>query len=187
VSRRISPEVAAEIERLYLDVAPALLSYACTLPQVDRPGAEDLVQEAFKAAALSWDKIAGRDLQGRRQWLFRVVRNKTVDQWRKDGRCEPCSDLVELRSPPGEDTTHRILCATALERCWSVIQWMPPMRQKVAFLRWGEDWSAGEIAEWLGITQATVRGHLKEARDELIIQVGAEVPFIGSPETDEGG
>ena len=61
------------------------------------------------------------------------------------------------------------------------------MRQKVAFLRWNEDWSAAEIAGWLGIAQATVRGHLKEARDELIIQVGAQVPFIGDPEIDEGG
>jgi RNA polymerase sigma factor (sigma-70 family) len=172
--------------RVTLDAAPALFSYACTLPGVDRPTAEDLVQETFHNAALSWDKLAGRDLVGRRQWLFKAVRNKAIDHWRRNGRCEPRPEVVEapIAVP---DTAYRVLCATALARCWSVVEGMPPMRQKVAFLRWNEDWSAAEIAGWLGIAQATVRGHLKEARDELAIQVGAQVPFIGDPEIDGGG
>jgi len=186
VSRRISHDIAAEVERLFVDAASALFSYACTLPGVDRPTAEDLVQESFHDAALSWDKLAGRDLEGRRQWLFKAVRNKAIDHWRKNVRCEPSSELVELPFAV-EDTAHRVLLTAALARCWSVVQGMPPVRQKVAFLRWNEDWSAAEIAGWLGIAQATVRGHLKEARDELIIQVGAQVPFIGDPEIDEGG
>lgn len=186
MSRRISVEVAAEVERLFVDASSALVSYACALPGIGRPAAEDLVQEVFQDAALSWDRLACRDPQGRRRWLFRAVRNKAIDQWRKNGRCEPNSGLVE--SPFAvEDTAHRVLCAAALERCWSIIKEMPPMRQTVAFLRWNEDWSAAEIAEWLGIAQATVRGHLKEARDELITQVGGQVPFIGDPEIGEGG
>jgi RNA polymerase sigma-70 factor, ECF subfamily len=186
MSGRISREVATEVERLFMDASSALVSFACTLPGIGRPAAEDLVQEAFQDAALSWDKLACRDPEGRQQWLFRAVRNKAIDQWRKNGRCEFSSDLVE---PPCavEDTAHRFLCTAALERCWSVVQEMPPMRQKVAFLRWNEDWPAAEIADWLGIAQSTVRGHLKKARDELIIQVGAEVPFIDNPETGEGG
>lgn len=186
MSRRISRESAAEVERLFVDVSAALFSYACTLPGIDRQAADDLVQEAFHDVALSWEKLANRDPGGRRQWLFRVVRNKAVDQWRKNGRCEPSGDLVGPRSAD-PDATDRIVCADALERCWSAVRAMPPMRQKVAFLRWNEDWSVTEIAEWLGIAQATVRGHLKEARDELIVQVGAQVLFIGDSETDEGG
>ena len=62
-----------------------------------------------------------------------------------------------------------------------------PVRQKIAFLRWNEEWTSGEIATWLGIAQATVRGHLRDARKDLRSQAGADVPFISDPEIDEGG
>jgi len=54
---------------------------------------------------------------------------------------------------------------------------MPEMRQRVAFLKWGEEWSSAEIAEVLGITQSTVRAHLKLARDELAEEIGPEITF----------
>jgi RNA polymerase sigma-70 factor (ECF subfamily) len=54
-------------------------------------------------------------------------------------------------------------------------------------LRWSEDWTSAEVASWLGISQDTVRGHLKVAREELMAQAGADVPFISDPEIDEGG
>jgi DNA-directed RNA polymerase specialized sigma24 family protein len=57
---------------------------------------------------------------------------------------------------------------------------MPPMRQRVAFLRWGEEWTCAEIAEWLGISSSTVRAHLKHARDELAVVIGPDVPFAES-------
>jgi RNA polymerase sigma factor (sigma-70 family) len=182
----ISGSTATEVMRLFLDSASSLFSYARTLPQVDSFAADDLVQETFHDAALSWHKLAGRDAEGRRKWLFAAVRNKAIDQWRRDIHCTPSPTLIELSSS-GEDIVHRVLCKAALERCWALIQRMPPVRQKVAFLRWSEDWTTAEIAGWLAISQATVRGHLKVARDELMIQVGAEVPFIGDPEIDEGG
>lgn len=52
---------------------------------------------------------------------------------------------------------------------------MPQVRQRVAFLKWGEEWSSAEIADLLGISQSTVRAHLKLARDELAEELGSEV------------
>jgi predicted ArsR family transcriptional regulator len=43
---------------------------------------------------------------------------------------------------------------------------MPEARQRAAFLKRIEGWSSAEIAELLGISQSTVRAHLKLARDE---------------------
>ena len=86
-----------------------------------------------------------------------------------------------------DPTVDHALSSTALTKCWAVIQGMPPVRQKVAYLRWSEDRSSAEIADLLGISPNTVRGHLKVARDELMVQVGADVPFISDPEIDEGG
>jgi RNA polymerase sigma-70 factor (ECF subfamily) len=59
---------------------------------------------------------------------------------------------------------------------------MPAARQRVAFLRWGEEWSSAEVAELLGVSQSTVRAHLKLARDELAEEIGPDVPFADSGE-----
>jgi RNA polymerase sigma factor (sigma-70 family) len=186
VTRRISEGIAAEITQLFLGTAAELHAYACTLPNVDRHTADDLVQEAFQAAALAWEKLANRDTDGRRRWLFTVIRNKTIDQWRKERNSVLSPDLPEAPSAI-DATADSVLSATALAKCWAAVQEMPAVRKKVAFLRWSEEWTSAEIAAWLGISQATVRGHLKVARDELMIRVGADVPFIGDPQIDEGG
>ena len=63
---------------------------------------------------------------------------------------------------------------------------MPKTRQRIAFLKWGEDWSSAEIAELMGISQSTVRAHLKLARDELAA-IRPQIPFADSgDDTDEG-
>jgi RNA polymerase sigma-70 factor (ECF subfamily) len=68
-----------------------------------------------------------------------------------------------------------------------MIKMMPEGRQRVAFLKWGEDWSSAEIAELMGISQSTVRAHLKLARDELTVAIESQISFDDSDDdTDEG-
>ncbi|WUI03935.1 RNA polymerase sigma factor [Spirillospora sp. NBC_00431] len=167
--------------------AGALFKYALTIPHVRRADAEDLVQASFQDAALIWEgKLSCWTVEQRRKWLFRVLRNKAIDRWRKDERLCFTADLVEGPTMPAQDTSHHALSKIALRRCWSVIKKMPPVQQRVAFLRWGEDWKPKEIAERLGISQDTVRSHLKRARDALAVQVGPQVPFIDSDDAEEG-
>ncbi|REF00793.1 RNA polymerase sigma factor [Thermomonospora umbrina] len=182
MTARIPPEHADEVGKLYLQVAPALFGYACTLPQVDRARAEDLVQMAFQEAAVCWVRLAALDVEGRRRWLFTVLRNKAIDEWRRNGRVRPHADPAAYGGHPAAEPFTQVLSALVLQRCWSAIERMPPIRQRVAFLRWNEEWSTAEIADWLGIASATVRGHLKVARDELVVQVGSAVPFLNDPE-----
>ncbi|WP_433462657.1 RNA polymerase sigma factor [Spirillospora sp. CA-128828] len=177
----IPPEHADEVGKLYVQTAQALFGYACTLPQVDPARAEDLVQVAFQEAAVCWDKLAALDAERRRQWLFRVVRNKAIDEWRRNRRVQPDADPAEHGHPAAEPFS-QVLSTLALRKCWSAIERMPTTRQRVAFLRWNEEWSTREIADWLGVASATVRWHLKIARDELVEQVGSAVPFLDGPE-----
>lgn len=180
MTARIPPEHADEVGKLYAHTASALFGYARTLPQVDSARAEDLVQVAFQEAAVCWHKLAVLDAGRRRQWLFRVVRNKAIDEWRRNRRVQPDADPAEYGRPAAEPLT-QVLSTLALQNCWSAIERMPPTRQRVAFLRWNEEWSTREIADWLGVASATVRWHLKIARDELVEQVGSAVPFLDDP------
>lgn len=188
VGGQISAEAAEAVERLFRAEAAGLFRYACTLPAVSRSDAEDLVQVSFEAAALEWEAcLCGLDEESRRRWLYRVLRNKAIDQWR--GFVSRWLSLESIDAVPvvPQETHHDALCSIVLARCWARIAMMPATRQQVAFLKWGEDWSSASIADLLGITQSTVRVHLKLARDELAAEIGPEVPFTDAGDcTDEG-
>lgn len=181
----ISDEAADAVEVLFRAEAARLFSYACTLPGVGRSDAEDLVQVTFYAAAVEWERLSLLDEESRRRWLYRVLRNKAVDQWRagESRRLSPVP--AEMAAVTIGETYHEALCSIVLQRCWDRISQMPTVRQRVAFLRWGEDWSCADIAAELGISASTVRAHLKVARDELAAEIGPEVPFVPGADADE--
>jgi RNA polymerase sigma-70 factor (ECF subfamily) len=188
VGRRISAETAKAVAALFESEASALFGYACTLPGVSRSDAEDLVQVTFQEVVINWEwSLCGLDQESLRRWLYRVLRNKTIDQWRKYGSRQVPLDRPESASGPLEETYRDALCSITLQRCWDTISTMPETRQRVAFLKWGEDWSTAEIAEFLGISRSTVRVHLKQARDQLAVAIGPDAPFAYSGEsTGEG-
>lgn len=185
---RISPETAKAVAVLFESEASSLFSYACTLPGVSPSDAEDLVQVTFQEAAIKWEQcLCSLDQESLRRWLYRVLRNKTIDQWRKYGSRRASLDRLETVSGPVEETYRNALFSITLQRCWEKIGTMPEARQRVAFLKWGEDWSSAEIAEFLGISVSTVRGHLKRARDELAVTIGPDAPFADSEESPGEG
>ncbi|WUI03908.1 RNA polymerase sigma factor [Spirillospora sp. NBC_00431] len=172
---------------LFRAESPRLFAFACALTQGDRIRADDLVQQSFQAAALAWSELCTRDGNGKRAWLYRVLRNKEIDEWRVNRRLcsendlEDGSDLGEVPDPSAQ-----VLDLIAMQRCLALIAAMPPVRHRVAFLRWIEEWSVAEIAEQLAIDQSTVRGHLKKARDELLTDIGPQVSFLKHSELDDG-
>lgn len=173
---------------LFRAEAAGLFGYARTLPNISCSDAEDLVQVTFQAAAMDWERrLCCLDQESRRKWLYRVLRNKAIDQWRIGGSRRLSAQQIE--STPGlqQETYHSALCSIVLQRCWDRIGKMPQVRQRVAFLKWGEEWSSVEIGELLGISQSTVRAHLKLARDDLAEEIGPETPFADSgDDMDEG-
>ncbi|MEU6040589.1 sigma-70 family RNA polymerase sigma factor [Actinomadura sp. NPDC047616] len=186
----IDPEWQPEIAALFRAEAENLFGFAwAALTQGDTETASDLVQQTFQAAVQAWAELRMRSPEGQRRWLYRVLKNKAIDEWRKRRRIH-LVDEVAVEDPHGEeslDVGRQVLSAAALQECWNVIAKMPPDRARVAFLHWAEDWSTREIADLLGISSSTVRGHLWKARTELLLRVGPQVPFIEDPEQEDWG
>jgi RNA polymerase sigma-70 factor (ECF subfamily) len=190
VCRRISPEAAKAVAVLFESEASSLFRRACTHPGVSRSAAEDLVQVTFQEAVINWERrLCCLDQESRRRWLYRILRNKAISQWRKDGSRQVPLDRLESAGGPWEETYSNALFSITLQRCWQIISAMPETRQRVAFLKWGEDWSNAEIAEFLGIAESTVRGHLKKARGKLAAEIGPDALSAGEDRNtgaDEG-
>jgi RNA polymerase sigma-70 factor, ECF subfamily len=171
---------------LYRATMPSLFIRARLLAQGDRQQAEDLVQDAFVAALCGWDKVGVLRPEAQQRWLFAVLVNKAVDTWRKIGRIDVTDTFDGLDGPGAADETYtRAACSLAWQRAFEIIQQMPPMRHHVVCLRWIAGWSSNEISVELGIRHATVRVHLKNARDTLITAIGPDVPFLAELPVDE--
>ena len=166
----------AEVGALALELSGVLFGRALRLTG-DWCEADDLVQEAFTAALTNWDKISGRPRDQQLGWLNRVMINKKIDRWRTAGkRSIPVAEVPEIRTAASSEEV--ALVRHALDRCDAVIKAMPPERRKAAFLRWYCRWTAREIADWSGIAESTVRGHLMWALRRLNEEARPELPFI---------
>jgi RNA polymerase sigma factor (sigma-70 family) len=174
----------AEAAALALELGKTLFGRALRLTDGDWSGAEDLIQEAFTAALAAWDKVGGWPRDRQLAWLTRVMMNKKIDAWRSEHRGSyPVAEVPDIRTVPSPESV--VLSQHALGRCDAVIAAMPAERRKVAFLRWYCGWTTREIAEWNGIAQATVRGHLMLAVRQLNEEVRPDVPFIDDVTDDD--
>ncbi|MFF0094655.1 RNA polymerase sigma factor [Streptomyces canus] len=171
---RIPPKHWSEISLLYMEVSRELEEFAGRLLGSSHTSS-DVTQEAFEAAALRWGRLRSLDRSAQRAWLFRFVRLKVFEKWRSAGRRAPLPD--DLDCPSVFDTPQTAAANVLLERCWDAIDALPPMRRRVALLRWQGDWTAREIAEHLGMTASTVRVHLHGARKVLLEKFGTEILF----------
>ncbi|MFF0205853.1 RNA polymerase sigma factor [Streptomyces sp. NPDC005017] len=182
---RVPPEHWGEIEDLYRRFRDGMVNYATRLLDGEPHLAHDLVQETFKAAALRWDTLQLRGESGQRAWLYRVLRNKVYDRWRSTGRCA-LGGLDEERAAD-LDTPRTAVSNVLLQMCWKVIDGMPRSQRRVALLKWHGEWTNGEIGGHLGITESTVRVHLRNARRTLTAELGDEVVFPSEWEDTDPG
>jgi RNA polymerase sigma-70 factor (ECF subfamily) len=168
--------------RLFMEKAEAVAKVARGLAS-DRREVEDLVQEAFQAAAEDWARIATYSPDRRRAWLCRVAINKAIDRYRLGKRTQLDADPDPLQVTPSAEET----ALTRIEKdcCWQAIKEMPPKQRTVAYLRWHEEWTAKEIAEDLGIASSTVRVHLRNALLAVKAAVGDEVSVTDEPDDGE--
>jgi len=95
-------------------------------------------------------------------WAYRIVRNKCVDHCRRASRQRHLADGLAERqranNPPQEGPGDAV--AQALRR-------LPPDRQELLTLKYGEDLNVIEIAVVLGIPAGTVKSRLHHAREQL--------------------
>jgi RNA polymerase sigma-70 factor (ECF subfamily) len=129
-----------------------------------REDAEEVLQDAFVAALSGIQSFdASREFA---PWFGRIVVRKALnalDKRRRRERAPLLSDIADRRSAPDRDAARRQLSTrvrTALAR-------MPPRQRQLIELVELEEYTAAEAAQLLGISAATARWHLHEARSRL--------------------
>lgn len=186
MSDELSPRDAHELECCFTEHATSLFQYAIFMTRGDTPLAEDLVEDAFMAAAADWETLRCRTEAQRRAWLRAVLRNIAVSTFRRNELARRKQNLLEERYRlPAADTHRDALDAIALERCWRAIENLTERQHLVLSMYLGEGMKASEIAAFLGITVDTVHVHLHDARQRLKAELGSDYPFAA--DVQEGG
>jgi RNA polymerase sigma-70 factor (ECF subfamily) len=137
----------------------------------DPDQARDVAQEAMLRLFGRLDRLdPDRPV---RPWLFRVVRNRVNDLWRRrqvrrsQSLEGPAGDLAaQLRDPAGnpeENARRREL----RRHLWQALADLPAAKKEILVLRDFHDLSYAEIADTLKVPTGTVMSRLHEARRTL--------------------
>jgi RNA polymerase sigma-70 factor, ECF subfamily len=178
---RITPHDAAELAVCFKAHAGRLSGFAFMLAREDRTLTDDLMQATFEAAARGWDTLRGLPEDQRQNWLRGSLATIAASGLRPQVTFGGW--LAPVETGRHEAHPEPAFSAVALERCWQVIQEMPPRQYSVALLRWLLGMKEAEIAAVLGIAESTVSAQLHRARRKLIEQLGPDHPFArGDPE-----
>ncbi|UKV12841.1 RNA polymerase sigma factor [Thalassospiraceae bacterium SW-3-3] len=138
---------------------PHLRRFARSLVS-DRDRADDLVQDCLERAIRKhhlWHRTGSV-----RSWLFKILYNVFVNQYRKKMAEIPMDDAVPELSVPARQEK-RMVCmdiGQALEK-------LPPNQKAVILLVALEGVTYDEAAEVLDISVGTVRSRLSRGRDSL--------------------
>lgn len=138
------------------------LVQAMTLVAGDREAAADAVQDAFVQAHRHWARV--RDLQSPVGWLRHVALNRVRNQHR--GRQREADALPRIAATGVEEPavdTH----AEELSIVSALLEQLSPQQRATAAMFYLLDQPTSFIAQHLGITDATVRSHLRAARQRM--------------------
>jgi RNA polymerase sigma-70 factor (ECF subfamily) len=102
----------------------------------------------------------------RAQWLYKVARNRAMDEFRQRRRLDP--DTEKLEHLPVRESTER---AVAVQ---SVLDRLSPSDREVLYLFDVAGFKTDEIGEMLGIRGSAVRQRLSRARERFRLLYGAE-------------
>ena len=124
------------------------------------PRAEDAVHETFVKLIQNFAPLRARSDAQLERWLLVVARNTALDMLRKEGReteLEP--RLWEPAIPPDQGEFEALV---------ALIRTMPEDYRRVLELRFVAEWSLGDIARELGLTEGAVKSRVFRGRKLLI-------------------
>ena len=154
-------EAFGEIVRCFRDMA---YGYAYSVLG-DFDAAQDAAQDAFIEAYQNLDKL--RDVAAFPGWFRRVVRYRCSRLMRgKRVATVPLDEAAHLAEPsptPAEEVERREMSGKVLE----AIRDLPPPQREVTTLFYINDYSQGEIADFLEVPVNTVKSRLHASRKRL--------------------
>ena len=133
----------------------------------DAEDARDVVQETFLEAYRALRSFEGRS--DPYTWLYRIMLRRLGRLRRREGRrCSTALDADGRDTPdaaPGPaDVLER---QDAMAKTQAAIAELPESHRTVVVMKYYEDFSSGQIALALGLSQGRVRARLSEARRQL--------------------
>jgi RNA polymerase sigma-70 factor (ECF subfamily) len=174
---------ASLLDRYYAPMLRVARDYVAT-----REAAEDVVQETFLGVLRGIDRFEGRS--SLKTWLFRILVNRARTRGEREARTVPFSALETGEGEPAVDPSRfvgpghrwsgfwasppsranppeeRVLAAEAVGVLQPVIDDLPPNQRLVITLRDVEGFSAPEVCDLLGISDANQRVLLHRARSK---------------------
>lgn len=147
---------AGIIAGLYTTERQALLRYAGSLTR-EKSRAEDLVQDAFVRAMSNLDLLANLTRGQRKAWLYRVIKNRFIDQARRVKRWGPVQSELEREASDGCDPV------LADVRLWELLDSVPESHRQILRDRYLLGMNSTEIGERRGIPAGTARSRLRLA------------------------
>jgi RNA polymerase sigma-70 factor (ECF subfamily) len=140
-----------DFEAVYRQHLAAVFRYAVKVLG-RRDIAEELTGDAFIALLQTFDAIDQSQLPG---WLFRVVRNRAIDHWRRAS--------IEQRYLSGLDRDPVAADCGAIDQWLDAAPALKSVHRACLVLRYAHGLERGEIAKRLGLSEMQVKGHLQYA------------------------
>lgn len=128
----------------------------------DNDLALDCAQDTFMRAYANLQKGKPVTIQ----WLYKVARNRAMDEFRRQRRVQPDLDTLE-KIPVHEPTERKLDVQTVLDR-------LSPTDREVLYLFDVAGFRTDEIGSMLGIRGSAVRQRLSRARERFRHLYGAE-------------
>jgi RNA polymerase sigma-70 factor (ECF subfamily) len=141
---------------------PALRRYACALVR-NRANADDLVQDCLERAVRRWHQHRDGEV---RAWLFAILHNLAVDQFRKivaRGRHVAIDETSEDDFGEAAAQEQKLMYQDVLNK----LAKLPEDQRAVLLLVAVEDLSYADAAKVLNIPVGTVMSRLSRARERL--------------------
>jgi RNA polymerase sigma-70 factor (sigma-E family) len=155
------------------DRLPAVLRFATALTG-DPDLAKDLVQEVLIRASGRWQEIGQLDRP--EAYVRKMVVNEHLSWRRRSWRLIPSGMSGHLTRPSSPDPADGYIDRQALLAELAKLS----RRQRTALvLRYYEGFSDAEIADVMGCTQSTVRGHVFKALAALRVEL--DEPLAAAP------
>ena len=132
---------------------PRLLAYCRAAFDLSLPAAEDVAQESFLNVYRRWDTISTPSA-----YLRKVATRLAIKRPPEDPR-DDVADLVADGIPSDDRAEIRQVVQQALRQL--------PSQQRAVFALQLDDYPDAEIAQILGLTNATVRSYRRHARQTL--------------------
>lgn len=147
-----------QISLLYQQHAEKMLKYISKQISSAQDG-EDILIDTF-VAALESDLFASLSSDEQQKWLWRVIRNKVIDRYRKSNMTISIDINDMLTDDPVLGPEQISIKQEEEDHLALLLKSLSPLQQRVLYLRFGEDLRCAQIAEIVGKREGSIRSLL---------------------------